>query len=138
MENATKALLIAAAILIAILIISMGIVVYRQSAEQVNKADLSDTEKTAFNAKFEQYAGHQSAENVKSLVKVIVNNNANANNPKVGLTNSASINPTIAISATATATTITLPNLSGVNRQTGYNITMTYANGYVSNITVGN
>ena len=35
MENATKALLIAAAVLIAILIISLGLVVYNSSAETV-------------------------------------------------------------------------------------------------------
>ena len=40
MENATKALLIAAAVLIAILIISLGLVVYNSSAETVKQANL--------------------------------------------------------------------------------------------------
>ena len=45
MENATKALLIAAAVLIAILIISLGIVVYNKASEAVTGAgDLSEYE----------------------------------------------------------------------------------------------
>ena len=44
MENATKALLIAAAILIAILIISLGIVVFNVAAETVQGVNMSDQE----------------------------------------------------------------------------------------------
>ena len=42
MENATKALLIAAAILVAILIISLGLVVYNMAAETVQNVNMSD------------------------------------------------------------------------------------------------
>ena len=49
MENATKALLIAAAVLIAILIISLGLVVYNSSAETVKQANLSQQEVQAAN-----------------------------------------------------------------------------------------
>ena len=45
MENAVKALLIAAAVLIAILIISLGLVVYNKASETANNAgDLSEYE----------------------------------------------------------------------------------------------
>ena len=57
MENATKALLIAAAVLIAILIISLGLVVYTSSAETVNQANLSQQEVQAANEKFARYNG---------------------------------------------------------------------------------
>ena len=50
MENATKALLIAAAVLVAILIISLGLVVYNMAAESVNNnSSLSAQEIQAFN-----------------------------------------------------------------------------------------
>ena len=49
MENATKALLIAAAVLIAILIISLGIVIYNQASETVKSVNMSSQEVQAFN-----------------------------------------------------------------------------------------
>ena len=57
MENATKALLIAAAVLIAILIISLGLVVYNSSAETVKQANLSSQEVSTANEKFTRYNG---------------------------------------------------------------------------------
>ena len=57
MENATKALLIAAAVLIAILIISLGLVVYNTSAETVKSANLSQQEVQSANEKFARYNG---------------------------------------------------------------------------------
>ena len=58
MENATKALLIAAAVLVAILIISLGLVVYNMAAESVNNnSSLSAQEIQAFNDQFTQYEG---------------------------------------------------------------------------------
>ena len=44
MENATKALLIAAAVLVAILIISLGLVVYNMAAETIGSVNLSQQE----------------------------------------------------------------------------------------------
>lgn len=58
MENATKALLIAAAVLIAILIISLGIIVYNKASEAVTGAgDLSEYQTQQFNEKFTKYQG---------------------------------------------------------------------------------
>lgn len=85
MENATKALLIAAAILIAIIIISLGIMVIRQGSETVNNVNLSDTQREAFNSKWQVYNGQQSGTKVKALIKEALNNNRNDNNPKVKL-----------------------------------------------------
>ena len=44
MENASKALIIAGAILLAILIISLGIVIYNQAAGVVNTDQLNSVE----------------------------------------------------------------------------------------------
>jgi type III secretory pathway component EscT len=55
MENATKALLIAAAVLIAVLLISLVMGVLNSGAEQVDNADLSEYEIQQFNDKFNKY-----------------------------------------------------------------------------------
>lgn len=58
MENATKALLIAAAILIAIVVITLGVFVLGKGSALVKEnSDMSDVEITTFNSKFEGYCG---------------------------------------------------------------------------------
>lgn len=77
MENATKALLIAAAVLVAILIISLGLVVYNMAEESVNNnSSLSAQEIQAFNDQFTQYEGDNvRGTRVNSLLKTALNNN---------------------------------------------------------------
>ena len=79
MENATKALLIAAAVLIAILIISLGLVVYNSSAETVNQANLSQQEVQAANEKFTRYNGqHKRGSEVNALLNTALSANLDA------------------------------------------------------------
>ena len=75
MENASKALIIAGAILLAILIISLGIVIYNQASGVVNSNSMSDVEITQFNSKFTQYQGKQSGNNVRTLIQDVISNN---------------------------------------------------------------
>ena len=55
MENASKALIIAGAILLAILLISLGIMIYTQASGVVNNNAMSEVEISSFNKKFTQY-----------------------------------------------------------------------------------
>lgn len=81
MENATKALLIAAAVLIAILIISLGLVVYNKASETMDSVDMSGQEIQAFNEKFTKYAGDSvRGTEVNALLKTAVNNNLTEGN----------------------------------------------------------
>ena len=76
MENATKALLIAAAVLIAILIISLGIVIYNQASETVNSVNMSGQEIQAFNDQFLKYDGNgKRGTEVNALLNTVLNNN---------------------------------------------------------------
>ena len=77
MENASKALLIAGAILIVILLIAVGMLVYSQSRGAIDTgvAQMSSAEIQMFNAKFIGYEGKQSFETVNSLLQTIVSNN---------------------------------------------------------------
>ena len=79
MENATKALLIAAAVLIAILIISVGLVVYNTSAETVNSANLSQQEVQSANEKFARYNGeNKRGSEVNAMLQTVLNANIDA------------------------------------------------------------
>lgn len=80
MENASKALIIAGAILLSILIISLGIMIYNQAAGVVNNNAMSDAEKTSFNAKFEQYAGTVKGAQVRSLYQQVITSNSDDKN----------------------------------------------------------
>lgn len=76
MENATKALLIAAAVLVAILIISLGLVVYNMSAQTVQSVDLSQQEVQAQNEQFERYLGdNQRGNQVNAMLSQVLTNN---------------------------------------------------------------
>ena len=76
MENASKALIIAGAILLAILIISLGIMIYNQASGVVNNNAMSEVDITSFNQKFTQYEGDNiRGAQVNSLLDQIRSNN---------------------------------------------------------------
>lgn len=79
MENATKALLIAAAVLVAILIISLGLAVYNKASSATDSADLSATEIQAQNEKFLKYEGkNRRGSEVNALLETVLNSNLTA------------------------------------------------------------
>ena len=76
MENASKALIIAGAILLAILIISLGILIYNQAAGVVNNNSMSEVEAQNFNQKFTQYEGTSvRGSTVRALCQAVLSNN---------------------------------------------------------------
>lgn len=76
MENASKALIIAGAILLAILIISLGIFVFNQASEVTKSSNLSEVEVLQFNEKFTSFEGtNVKGSEVNSLLTRIVQNN---------------------------------------------------------------
>lgn len=80
MENASKALIIAGAILLSILIIGLGMFIYRQAAGVMNNTGLDELAVDKHNEGFLQYQGTKvSGTQVKALVKKIeANNRSNA------------------------------------------------------------
>ena len=76
MENASKALIIAGAILLAILIISLGIMIYNQASGVVDSNAMDEVAVTSFNEKFRQYEGQNiRGANIKALINSIAQNN---------------------------------------------------------------
>ena len=76
MENASKALIIAGAILLSILLITLGIIVYRQAAGVIDNNAMDEIAVSTFNSKFEQYEGDNvRGTQVNALLSAIVQNN---------------------------------------------------------------
>ena len=77
MENASKALIIAGAILLEILIIGLGIFIYRQAANTVSDTGMDQLSIQQFNGQFENYIKtNVSASNVRALLDTVSSNNA--------------------------------------------------------------
>ena len=82
MENASKALIMAGSILIAIIIISLGIVVFRNMSGHVEtEANLDKQQIAAFNSKITPYLGESvSGSQVNALMQLVRTINAKAKN----------------------------------------------------------
>ena len=75
MENASKALIIAGAILLAISIIGLGIYIFAQAQGAMTADPLKMQQIEAFNSQFDIYQGEQSGTNVKTLLDKIRSHN---------------------------------------------------------------
>lgn len=78
MENASKALIIAGAILLSILLISLGIFVFTQAQDTLGSINLDEQEVLAFNNKFLAYEGTIRGSQLKQLFNLVDSNNASA------------------------------------------------------------
>ena len=73
MENATKALIIAGAILISIVIISLGIMVVNNARNQVGSSNLDKQTMDSFNSEWEGYVGqNKTSSDVRSLCSAAI------------------------------------------------------------------
>lgn len=76
MENASKALIIAGAILLSILLISLGIMIFNQAQDSVQNSGMSKANVQTFNNTFLKYEGTKSGTDVKSLIQEVISSNA--------------------------------------------------------------
>ena len=76
MENASKALIIAGAILLSIAIIGIGMYIYTTAQQTIQSANMSQQEITAYNSEFIKYEGTQNGSNVKALLQTVRTHNA--------------------------------------------------------------
>lgn len=84
MENGSKALLIAGAILLCILIIAIGMFIYNSASGTTtdSMSSLSTQEIEIFNKQFDVYEGLQNGSQIKSLIGVLIGNaNTNKDEP---------------------------------------------------------
>ncbi len=76
MENASKALIIAGAILLAIAIIGIGMYVFQIATSTIGQANMTGQEIDAYNAEFVKYQGLQTGSTVKALCDSVRTHNA--------------------------------------------------------------
>ena len=140
MENATKALLIAAAVLVAILIISLGLVVYQMASETIGSVNFSGQEITAFNDQFTQFQGqHVRGTEVNAMLDTVLSSNMksrseglspnDANHPKF-------VEVTGATVLAHTATSVAPANMANTSRLYTVQVNMNATTGFVDTITV--
>ena len=84
MENASKALIIAGAILLSILLIGLGMFVYQNASGAMDGVNMDAEKIDAYNSKFVQYEGTKSGTQVKALYNLVKShNNANIDDPSL-------------------------------------------------------
>ena len=136
MENASKALIIAGAVLIAIIIITFGIIVVNNARNQIGGANLSKEEITAFNSQWDNYCGgNKSASEIRSLLSAIITSNAAEKNSGTNRI----IKVTYAENLFGTHTGVTnaeLATIPTIQATKTYTVTPTYTNGLITLLTI--
>lgn len=149
MENASKALIMAGAVLVAILIVSLGVVIFNNFSKSVkDNANMDEQEIANFNSKLTPYIGDSiSGSQVNALIQLVISIDSSAYNSKeLGKA------VTISYESTNGDNTISVNKDSGVVNtnpsatkkvETGagkfYKVTSEYGdNGLINKITVGN
>ncbi len=117
MENASKALIIAGAILLSILLISLGIMVYNNAKGTVNDANLDAETAQAFNTKFTQYGNKIGGSVANSLLDTVISSNAKSGH-------------TVQINGAAAEST------ARFDKAKTYKVTYETSDGYVNNILI--
>ena len=117
MENASKALIIAGAILLAILLISLGIMIFNQAQDTVSNSGMAQAEMQAFNNKFLKYEGKRTGSEVKALINEVLASNADSNN----------INRQVYVRMPGQSTSINDPDTSSIDTSKSYTVKLFFA-----------
>lgn len=129
MENASKALIIAGAILLSILLISLGIMVFTQAQDATKNSGMGQAQVSTFNSKFSKYEGKKiKGSEVRGLIQEIIASNGDENNQNAI--------PARTISVTGAITDTN--NTTNIKASKSYEISLTQYNteGYVTQITI--
>ena len=145
MENASKALIIAGAILLSILIITLGIMIYSKAQDTINNSGMSQAEVQAFNEKFTKYAGSQRGSSVRSLIQEVVASNGDEGNQDINRQITVSGKAGVSVSGSGSTSGSTSGNqaytnvsgLSTIKNTKTYTVDFEYAkDGHINKITI--
>ena len=127
MENASKALIIAGAILLAILLISLGIIIFSQAQDTVDNSGMTQAEVQTFNGQLVKYEGEQKGTVVKTMIQEVlaINNNGSGYTITVNVNGTAisTTNPTKDINNASTYNVELVYDTTGTGRVTTINVT---------------
>lgn len=137
MENASKALIIAGAILLSIAIIGIGMTVFKMASSSMGNVNMSEQEIEAQNSKFSSYQGVQAGSTVRALCDAIRTNNSQNEDDvskQIVLTEAAAADPAEADTAgTDSAGITTIRNK--INSARRYTVSFGYtSSGLIKNI----
>lgn len=133
MENATKALLIAASVLIVLVLIGVGLKILSSTSGVTNQVGDVSTSMSAsiFNSQFSSYfSSSTSGAQVKALIQKIIANNQNSSHI-IAVTTTTGENSSQFTDVTNLSDFITTVSLTSK-----YSVTPTYTDGYISNIQI--
>lgn len=125
MENASKALIIAGAILLSILIIAIGMYIYNSSQNSIYEAadQISTQERDAFNSQWTTYEGKQPGSNVKALIGKMISNAKTNEEEETKLIQLAYVPTATTAAAVPVASYVSGTAADGGNNNAGINIT---------------
>ena len=137
MENASKALIIAGAILLSILIIGLGMLIFNQAKDAMSNTGMDKQKIDAYNSDFEAYVGtNVNGTRVRSLIDTVRTHNISTQDDKSLL---ITVTPNNIESASAGTDTSTL-NITKGKIQAGknYKVELGYDNstGYVNDVKI--
>lgn len=119
MENASKALIIAGAILISILLISIGIMLINSGREvtETGTASMGSYKIQSFNSQFTMYEGERKGSEIKNIFNTMQSSNATDSVHQVTITGDVTDASAIVLTQT-------------------YTVKCSYTDGYVSSINI--
>lgn len=133
MENASKALIIAGAILLSILIIGLGMAIYQQASGAIGNANMDPQKIQAYNSEFASYEGTKSGTQVRALLDIIRSHNlANTDDPSLNV-KVLDIGTSAADTTTAPDTLVTAAEVNNIKKQINAGKTYTVDFGYDAN-----
>lgn len=143
MENASKALIIAGAILLSILIIGLGMYIFNQAKSAAGGTKLDSQKVSAYNSEFEQYEGTQSGANTRALYQALISHNR-LNQDDVSLQIQCTVNDTAVKTVTPVTDAVepgnnapTLGDLSKIKTGGTYFVYFQYGkSGYITSCTI--
>lgn len=133
MENASKALIIAGAILLSILIIGLGMLMFNQAKSAIEGTGIDDQKVATYNSQFDNYMGtNVNGTRVRSLYDTVRNHNITTQDDESLIISINEANTASALNAAKTAIkagktySVTVAD-DGYDANTGYiiNITVT-------------
>ena len=134
MENASKALLIAGAILVAIIIVSLGLFAVNNARNSIQDTSLSAEQKEAFNLKWVSYLGKDKvASSVSGLLTAVIANNASDSTKTIKITYDTDV-----LASGVAGITEAKPNkIPAIDSNRTFKVEATkYENGIISIITI--
>lgn len=115
MENASKALIIAGAILLSILIIGLGMFIYQKAAGAIGDTGIDTAQVNAYNSQFMQYDGVVSGAQARALCDVIRTHNV-THQEDVSLNVAITVGDTHTLATTAPTTAVTAATVNEAKR----------------------